>query len=172
MNSIADWQLSLVHDLPVDPNSFAKVAHGHSVHSACSPRRYPMLLVDRVLELDGDQKAIGIKNVSINEPFFQGHYPNVPIMPAFLSSKPWPSWGGSGLQHGGQHREDPVLLSLDGVKIRKPVTPGDQLVLEAETIQFGPESFRSAVEQPWREPLRRKREFASCSSRRTASIDA
>lgn len=100
------------------------------------PHRYPMLLVDRVVEMDGDRRAIGIKNVTINEPFFQGHYPNTPIMPGVLLVEAMAQLGGllmsQNLEHTGKIA---VLLSLDKVKLRKPVTPGDQLVLEAEAIR-------------------------------------
>jgi len=97
------------------------------------PHRYPMLLVDRVVEIEGDRKAIGVKNVTINEPFFQGHYPNTPIMPGVLIVEAMAQLGGllmsQKLEHTGKIA---VLLSLDKVKLRQPVTPGDQLVLVAE----------------------------------------
>ncbi len=100
------------------------------------PHRYPMLLVDRVVEIDGDRKAIGVKNVTINEPFFQGHYPGTPIMPGVLIVEAMAQLGGllmsQKLEHTGKIA---VLLSLDKVKLRKPVTPGDQLVLEAVAIR-------------------------------------
>ncbi len=100
------------------------------------PHRFPMLLVDRLLELDGDRKAIGVKNVTINEPFFQGHYPGTPIMPGVLIVEAMAQMGGllmsRKLEHTGKIA---VLLSLDRVKLRKPVVPGDQLVLEAESIR-------------------------------------
>ena len=100
------------------------------------PHRYPMLLVDRVIELDGDRRAVGIKNVTINEPFFQGHYPGTPIMPGVLVVEAMAQLSGvligQSLEHTGKLA---VLLSLDRVKLRKPVTPGDQLVLEAESIR-------------------------------------
>jgi UDP-3-O-[3-hydroxymyristoyl] N-acetylglucosamine deacetylase/3-hydroxyacyl-[acyl-carrier-protein] dehydratase len=100
------------------------------------PHRYPMLLVDRVVEIDGDRKAIGIKNVTINEPFFQGHYPGTPIMPGVLLVEAMAQLGGllmsQKLEHTGKIA---VLLSLDRVKLRRPVTPGDQLVLEAEAVR-------------------------------------
>ena len=100
------------------------------------PHRYPMLLVDRVIELDGDRRAVGIKNVTINEPFFQGHYPNTPIMPGVLVVEAMAQLSGvligQSLQQVGKL---PVLLSLDRVKLRKPVTPGDQLFLEAEAVK-------------------------------------
>ncbi len=100
------------------------------------PHRYPMLLVDRVVAIDGDRKAIGIKNVSINEPFFQGHYPGTPIMPGVLIVEAMAQLGGilmsQKLEHTGKVA---MLLSLDRVKLRHPVTPGDQLVLEAEAVR-------------------------------------
>ena len=100
------------------------------------PHRYPMLLVDRVVEIDGDRKAIGVKNVSINEPFFEGHYPGTPIMPGVLIVEAMAQLGGllmsQKLEHTGKIA---VLLSLDRVKLRNPVTPGDQLILEAESIR-------------------------------------
>ncbi|MFH1746707.1 MAG: 3-hydroxyacyl-ACP dehydratase FabZ [Planctomycetota bacterium] len=97
------------------------------------PHRYPMLLVDRVVEFDGDRRAIGIKNVTINEPFFQGHYPRQPIMPGVLIIEAMAQMGGllfsQKLEHTGKVA---VLLSLDKVKFRRPVVPGDQLVLEVQ----------------------------------------
>jgi len=101
------------------------------------PHRYPMLLVDRVVEIDGDRRAVGIKNVSINEPFFQGHYPGTPIMPGVLVVEAMAQLSGvligQKLEHTGKLA---VLLSLDRVKLRKPVTPGDQLMMEAATVKM------------------------------------
>jgi UDP-3-O-[3-hydroxymyristoyl] N-acetylglucosamine deacetylase/3-hydroxyacyl-[acyl-carrier-protein] dehydratase len=100
------------------------------------PHRYPMLLVDRVVEIEGDRKAIGVKNVTINEPFFTGHYPGTPIMPGVLIVEAMAQLGGllmsQKLEHTGKIA---VLLSLDKVKLRRPVSPGDQLVLEAEAVR-------------------------------------
>jgi UDP-3-O-[3-hydroxymyristoyl] N-acetylglucosamine deacetylase/3-hydroxyacyl-[acyl-carrier-protein] dehydratase len=100
------------------------------------PHRYPMLLVDRVLEIQGDQKAIGIKNVTFNDIFFQGHYPGTPIMPGVLIVEALAQLGGillsQKLEHTGKLA---VLLSMDKVKMRTPVTPGDQLLLEAVTVR-------------------------------------
>ncbi len=100
------------------------------------PHRYPMLLVDRVIEVEGHRRAIGVKNVTVNEPFFGGHYPSTPIMPGVLIVEAMAQLGGlllsQKLEHAGKVA---VLLSLDKVKLRHPVTPGDQLVLEAETVR-------------------------------------
>ena len=102
------------------------------------PHRYPMLLVDRVLEMDGDQRALGLKNVTINEPFFEGHYPGTPIMPGVMIVEAMAQLGGllmsRKLEHTGKIA---ILLSLDQVKLRHPVTPGDQLLLEAISVRAG-----------------------------------
>lgn len=100
------------------------------------PHRYPMLMIDRVLEIIGDQKAIGIKNVTFNDIFFQGHYPGTPIMPGVLIVEAMAQLGGillsQKLEHTGKLA---VLLSMDKVKMRQPVVPGDQLLLEAVTVR-------------------------------------
>lgn len=100
------------------------------------PHRYPMLLVDRVTEIEGTERIVGIKNVTMNEPFFQGHYPGTPIMPGVLVVEAMAQLSGvligQSMEHAGKLA---VLLSLDKVKLRKPVTPGDQLILEARTVR-------------------------------------
>jgi UDP-3-O-[3-hydroxymyristoyl] N-acetylglucosamine deacetylase/3-hydroxyacyl-[acyl-carrier-protein] dehydratase len=100
------------------------------------PHRYPMLLVDRVLEITGDSKAVGIKNVTFNDVFFQGHYPGTPIMPGVLIVEALAQLGGlllsQKLEHTGKLA---VLLSMDKVKMRQPVVPGDQLLLEAIAVR-------------------------------------
>jgi UDP-3-O-[3-hydroxymyristoyl] N-acetylglucosamine deacetylase/3-hydroxyacyl-[acyl-carrier-protein] dehydratase len=100
------------------------------------PHRYPMLLVDRVLEIVGDEKAVGIKNVTFNDIFFQGHYPGTPIMPGVLIVEAMAQLGGlllsQKLEHTGKLA---VLLSMDKVKMRHPAVPGDQLILEAVTVR-------------------------------------
>jgi UDP-3-O-[3-hydroxymyristoyl] N-acetylglucosamine deacetylase / 3-hydroxyacyl-[acyl-carrier-protein] dehydratase len=101
------------------------------------PHRYPFLLVDRVLEMDGFHRAVGIKNVSANEPFFQGHYPSEPIMPGVLIVEAMAQLAGilllRKLELSGKL---PVLLSIDRVKFRRAVLPGDVLRLEAETLRL------------------------------------
>jgi len=100
------------------------------------PHRYPMLLVDRVIEMDGDTRAVGVKNVTVNEQFFQGHYPGTPVMPGVLIVEAMAQLSGlllaRKLEHSGKIA---MLLSMDKVKLRRPVVPGDQLILEAENIR-------------------------------------
>jgi beta-hydroxyacyl-ACP dehydratase FabZ len=101
------------------------------------PHRYPFLLVDRVLEMEGFHRAVGIKNVSANEPFFQGHYPSEPIMPGVLIVEAMAQLAGilllRKLELSGKL---PVLMSIDRVKFRRAVVPGDVLRLEAETLRL------------------------------------
>ncbi|MDQ7780554.1 MAG: UDP-3-O-acyl-N-acetylglucosamine deacetylase [Planctomycetota bacterium] len=101
------------------------------------PHRFPFLLVDKVLELDGYNRAVGIKNVSFNEPFFQGHFPGTPIMPGVLQLEAMAQLAGVLLLRKAENAGKlAVLLSIDKVKLRKTVVPGDQLRLEAETIKL------------------------------------
>jgi len=101
------------------------------------PHRYPFLLIDRVLEIEGYQRAVAIKNVSINEPFFQGHFPDRPLLPGVLQLEAMAQLAGvlllRKLEHTGKLA---VLWSIDKVKLRAPVEPGDQLRIEVETIRM------------------------------------
>jgi UDP-3-O-[3-hydroxymyristoyl] N-acetylglucosamine deacetylase/3-hydroxyacyl-[acyl-carrier-protein] dehydratase len=100
------------------------------------PHRYPMLMVDRVLELVGDQRAVGVKNVTFNDIFFQGHYPGTPIMPGVLIVEALAQLGGILLSQKLEHTgKVAMMLSMDKVKMRHPVVPGDQLILEAVAVR-------------------------------------
>jgi len=101
------------------------------------PHRYPFLLIDRVIEIEGHRRAVGVKNVSINEAFFQGHFPGQPIMPGVLQIEAMAQLAGVLLLRKLENTEKTaVLLSIDRVKLRKAVVPGDQLRLEAETLRL------------------------------------
>jgi 3-hydroxyacyl-[acyl-carrier-protein] dehydratase len=95
---------------------------------ACLPHRYPFLLVDRVEQIVGDQSCVGIKNVTINEPFFQGHFPGRPVMPGVLLLEGMAQTAGvvCALGHGGPGRLM-YFLTIDKAKFRRPVVPGDRV---------------------------------------------
>jgi UDP-3-O-[3-hydroxymyristoyl] N-acetylglucosamine deacetylase/3-hydroxyacyl-[acyl-carrier-protein] dehydratase len=101
------------------------------------PHRYPFLLVDRILEYEERKRVVGLKNVTINEPFFQGHFPGHAIMPGVLIIEAMAQVGGM-LLMATSHKGDKVVYftSLDNVKWRKPVRPGDQLIFELDVVQI------------------------------------
>ncbi len=100
------------------------------------PHRFPFLLIDKVIEMDGYRRAVGIKNVTINEPFFQGHFPGEPIMPGVLQIEAMAQLAGVLLMRKSDNQAKiAVMLALDGVKLRKSVVPGDQLRIEVETLK-------------------------------------
>jgi UDP-3-O-[3-hydroxymyristoyl] N-acetylglucosamine deacetylase/3-hydroxyacyl-[acyl-carrier-protein] dehydratase len=102
------------------------------------PHRYPFLMVDRVLELEPEKRVVAVKNVTFNEPFFQGHFPGRPIMPGVLIIEAMAQAGGILLLNAvGEPRTKLVLfVSIDKVKFRKPVVPGDTLRFELEMLSF------------------------------------
>jgi UDP-3-O-[3-hydroxymyristoyl] N-acetylglucosamine deacetylase/3-hydroxyacyl-[acyl-carrier-protein] dehydratase len=102
------------------------------------PHRYPMLLVDRVTELEKGKRIVGLKNVTINEPFFQGHYPGHPIMPGVLIVEAMAQVGGLLLMDelGDASGKVVYFMTIDNVKFRRPVVPGDTLVFEVEVLQL------------------------------------
>jgi len=107
------------------------------------PHRYPFLLVDRIVELEKGKRVVGIKNVSINEWFFQGHFPGRPIMPGVLIIEAMAQVGAVLLLQELQG-EDLLIyfMSMDNVKFRKPVLPGDQIRFELEVINLRKRSAR------------------------------
>jgi UDP-3-O-[3-hydroxymyristoyl] N-acetylglucosamine deacetylase/3-hydroxyacyl-[acyl-carrier-protein] dehydratase len=106
------------------------------------PHRYPFLLVDRIVEMEAKTRVVGIKNVTINEPFFQGHFPGHPIMPGVLIVEAMAQVGGVLLMGTVDDPGSKVVyfMSMDNVKFRRPVKPGDQLRIEVDIVQL-----RSAV---------------------------
>jgi beta-hydroxyacyl-ACP dehydratase FabZ len=102
------------------------------------PHRYPFLLVDRITEIHGDEKIVGIKNVSFNENFFQGHFPNRPVMPGVLICEAMAQVGAIFAHNARGGRDDNkvfVLTGLDNVKFKRPVEPGDQLRMELTILK-------------------------------------
>jgi 3-hydroxyacyl-[acyl-carrier-protein] dehydratase len=102
------------------------------------PHRYPMLMVDRVIDMSLDYSAIGIKNVSINEPFFQGHFPSEPVMPGVLIVEAMAQTAAVLVMTSLAGDADGKLvyfMSIDGVRFRRPVVPGDRLELHVEKVQ-------------------------------------
>jgi len=112
------------------------------------PHRYPFLLVDRIAEVELGKRVVGIKNVSANEPFFQGHFPGNPVMPGVLILEAMAQVGGilARLSVPGileDKAEDSIyFMSMDKVKFRKPVLPGDQLRFELKPLRTGTRVWR------------------------------
>ena len=103
------------------------------------PHRYPFLLVDRILEIEMGKRVAGLKNVSINEPFFTGHFPGHPIMPGVLILEAMAQVGGFLLMRSlGVQGEKKVIYftGIDGARFRRPVVPGDQIRFEVEVLQM------------------------------------
>jgi 3-hydroxyacyl-[acyl-carrier-protein] dehydratase len=97
------------------------------------PHRYPFLLVDRIEELEPGVRAVGTKNVTQNEPFFQGHFPDYPVMPGVLIIEAMAQVGAVGVMAGGAHQDKLALFAgIDGVRFRRQVLPGDVLRMEVE----------------------------------------
>lgn len=120
--------------VPEAPPKQAKA--GYDIHEIFKilPHRYPFLLIDRVLELKRKERIVAIKNVTINEPFFNGHFPDLPIMPGVLIVEAIAQAGGALLLTEVEDRSDKVMVftGIERAKFRKPVSPGDQLRLEVE----------------------------------------
>jgi 3-hydroxyacyl-[acyl-carrier-protein] dehydratase len=103
---------------------------------AIIPHRYPFLLVDRILEIEPMKRAVGIKNVTANEQFFQGHFPTKPIMPGVLILEAMAQVGGVAMLQSEEYKGKlAVFAGMDRVKFRRPVVPGDQLRMVAEILK-------------------------------------
>ena len=114
------------------------------------PHRYPFLLVDRITEVEFHKRVVGLKNVSANEPFFQGHFPGNPIMPGVLIIEAMAQVGGvlarlSRPEVLEKEGGGPIFfMAMDKVKFRKPVVPGDQIVFECEALRTGSKIWKMA----------------------------
>ncbi|RLB22629.1 MAG: 3-hydroxyacyl-[acyl-carrier-protein] dehydratase FabZ [Deltaproteobacteria bacterium] len=114
------------------------------------PHRYPFLLVDRIIEMEKGKRVVGIKNVTANEPFFQGHFPGNPIMPGVLIVEAMAQVGGvlARLSVPGAMEEEGeaniYFMAMDKVKFRRPVIPGDQIRFELEALRTGSRVWKMA----------------------------
>jgi 3-hydroxyacyl-[acyl-carrier-protein] dehydratase len=102
------------------------------------PHRYPFLLIDRIVEMERKQRIVAIKNITINEPQFQGHFPDFPIMPGVLMVEAIAQAGGALLLTEIPDREQKLMLftGIDNARFRRPVVPGDQLRIEVTVLQW------------------------------------
>jgi 3-hydroxyacyl-[acyl-carrier-protein] dehydratase len=102
------------------------------------PHRYPFLLVDRVIEMQRRKRIVAIKCVTVNEPFFQGHFPEVPVMPGVLIVEALAQAAGALIVNDIEDRDDKLMMftGIDGCRFRRPVVPGDVLRLEVDVLQL------------------------------------
>ena len=111
------------------------------------PHRYPFLLVDRILEMEPGQRVVGLKNVTINEPFFPGHFPGRPVMPGVLIIEAMAQTGGVLAYNAAPEMKDKLIyfMSIDKVKFRRPVVPGDQLKMEVTSMHRSSRAWKMAA---------------------------
>ncbi len=114
---------------------------------AILPHRYPFLLIDRVVEIERKKRIVAIKNVTINEPFFAGHFPNFPIMPGVLIVEAMAQAGGAMLLKEVEDRSDKLIVftGIEKARFRRPVVPGDQLRIEVVMVSWKEGASRIAV---------------------------
>jgi len=100
------------------------------------PRLFPFRMIDRILDIEKGKKAIALKNVSINEPYFLGHFPEEPVMPWVLILEAMAQTGGLAFQSSFESEEEgvPVLARIEEFRLKRRVTPGDQIIIEAEIL--------------------------------------
>ena len=116
------------------------------------PHRYPLLLIDRVLEIEPKKRIVAIKNVTVNEEFFAGHFPGHPVMPGVLVIEAMAQAGGLLLMHDVPDRENKLIFftTINKAKFRRPVVPGDQLRIEIDILRlreiFCKQSARALVD--------------------------
>jgi 3-hydroxyacyl-[acyl-carrier-protein] dehydratase len=141
-----------VGDLETVPGAEKRVVYSIMDILNFLPHRYPFLLVDRIVELEGDQRIVGLKNVTINEPFFQGHFPGAPVMPGVLIIECMAQVAGVMIYRNLPDKEKKLIYftGIENAKFRRPVLPGDQLRVEMQLLNrrnnFGRMTGRATVE--------------------------
>ena len=113
------------------------------------PHRYPFLLVDKIFDMDRDESAVGVKNVTINEPFFQGHFPTFPVMPGVLLIEGMAQTAGALCVHNLGENYEPQLvyfMGIDGAKFRRPVVPGDTVHYHVRKLRSRGRAWRFRCE--------------------------
>ena len=126
----------------------------YSIHDIMRflPHRFPFLLVDRIVEIDGDKRIVGLKNVTINEPFFPGHFPGAPVMPGVLIIEAMAQVAGVMIYRDLPDKEKKLIYftGIESAKFRRPVLPGDQLLIKMELLarrsNFGKMQGRATVD--------------------------
>ena len=108
------------------------------------PHRYPFLLLDRIVEIDAKRRIVALKNVTVNEPFFQGHFPEFPTMPGVLIIEAMAQAGGVLLMHDMPERDSKLVYftGIDKARFRRTVVPGDQLLITVEVLKLRPRASR------------------------------
>ena len=139
-------------DLATVPNTEKGFVYSITDIMSFLPHRYPFLLVDRILEIEGDKRIVGLKNVTINEPFFQGHFPGAPVMPGVLILESMAQVAGVMIYRDMPDKERKLIYftGVENAKFRRPVLPGDQLRIEMQLLNrrsnFGKMNGQATVE--------------------------
>ena len=142
----------VTHETQNRSETGGKTVYGITEIMKLLPHRYPFLLVDRILELEPDKRIVGLKNVTMNEQFFQGHFPGAPVMPGVLIIESMAQVGGVLIYRDLPDREKNLIYfcGIENAKFRRPVVPGDQLRIEAEMLNrrnnFGKIQGRATVD--------------------------
>ena len=123
-------------DSVATPETEKKFVYGIHDIMKFLPHRYPFLLVDRILELEADKRIVGLKNVTVNEPFFPGHFPGAPVMPGVLIIEAMAQVAGVMIYRDLPDKEKKLIYftGIENAKFRRPVLPGDQLRIEMELL--------------------------------------
>ena len=139
-------------DPTATPETEKRVVYGIKEIMKLLPHRYPFLLVDRILELEPAKRIVGLKNVTINEQFFQGHFPGAPVMPGVLIIEAMAQVAGVMIYRDlpGKEKKLIYFTGIENAKFRRPVVPGDQLRIEMEMLNrrsnFGKMQGRATVD--------------------------